>query len=146
MTRKLGGNLKTKSSETRSETLKGRESQRKNKRQLPRSQQLQGRPAYQPPDPDLKPWPIDCVILVAATPATVNVRGIRGRIIDRSCQDCTTRLAVDSQGLKDAIELPQRQGRPVKIICVECCLKYDRSKIDVLKDLRSTTEATEVEE
>ena len=97
-----------------------------------------GLPVRPKPDPTLRPWPSDVVQIVAATPATVNVRGIRGKITDGSCADCDARLAYDSKSIEDALALPQRQGRPLRFICVQCCLKYDRSKIECLIDQRTT--------
>lgn len=76
--------------------------------------------------------------IVASTPATVNVRGIREKIVDEKCADCGQRLAVDSYSIRVAWEIPQRQGRPLKFICVDCCLKYDRKSIEFLVDLRQT--------
>ena len=84
------------------------------------------------PDPRLKPWPKNCVQIVAATPATVNVRGIREHITDQICHDCKTRLAVDSYSIRQALELPQRQGRPLRYICLNCFARYDRKTIDHL--------------
>jgi len=142
MNRKRGAKSSTKS-ETRSATLKGRPSRRKGQRSIPRSAQVVGLVRQPKPDPRLIPWPADCVQIVAATPATVNVRGIRGRITDQVCADCQARLAVDSFTISTAWAMPERMRRPLRFICVDCFSRYDRNMITHLVDHRRTSGANE---
>lgn len=129
-------------SETRSVTLSGRESGRKNTRQLPIASRTVGLTPRPKPDPNLRPWPKDCVQIVASTPETVNVRGIKGRITDQICADCRTRLAVDSWTIDYANAMPERDGRPLRFICINCCVtKYDRNTITKLIDHRPKEKA-----
>lgn len=99
---------------------------------LRRSAQLQGLKRPPQPDPRLRPWPVDCVTIVAATPGTVNVRGIRGEIRDGQCADYGTRLSVDSASISMALSLPAREGRPLRTICADCCLQYDRTGVQII--------------
>lgn len=139
MTRtKRGGYEKHAKSVTRSATMTGRTSVRKGQRQAPRQSLLQGLTPRPKPDPNLKPWPQDSVVIVAATPMTVNVAGIREYIVDQICSDCRCRLAVDNYSIRVAMEMPERQRRPLKFICVPCCTQYDRSSIEKLIDNRTT--------
>ncbi len=124
---------------SRSSTLRRRQSPNKGKtRGQPRQSLTVGLPQRPTPDPTLNPWPDDCVQIVAATPATINVRGIRGQITDQICADCAARLAVDSWSIETAWAMPERQRRPLRFICVKCCLTYDRSMIEHLVDQRCT--------
>lgn len=144
------GRIAVSRSATRSDSLKGRESGRKNQRQLPVQSRTVGLPMRPKPDPALRPWPHDCVQIVAATPSTVNVRGIKGTITDQRCADCDCRLAVDSFTIQTALEMPERNRRPLKYICVSCCVQlYDRSTITLLVDHRQkggTNEGTQLDE
>ena len=108
---------------------------------VPRSSRVVGLVPRPAPDPSLKPWPGNVIQIVAATPATISVRGITGRITDCQCADCGTRLCVDSDTIAEAEQMPQRQGRPLKMICIRCCQKYDRGTIDVLIDRRRKSAA-----
>ena len=126
-------------SRSRSSTLKGRTSPNKGKsRGQPRQSVTVGLTPRPKPDPTKKPWPRDCVTIVAATPATLNVRGITGTVTDQICAECTTRLAVDSDEIARAWAMPERQGRPLRFICVKCFVQYDRSSIERLIDRRTT--------
>ncbi len=89
----------------------------------------------------LKPWPSDCVQIVAATYKTVNLAGIRGRVSRRVCKDCQCFIGVDSYTIHIALMMPQRDGRPLKFVCVDCCLLYDRSGIVVLIDHRQQSDS-----
>lgn len=82
-------------------------------------------------------------MIVAATPATVNVRGIIGHMVDQQCADCDTRLALDSESIAAAWAMPVRQGRPLRFICVECFSTYDRKSIEHLIDRRTTKGSNE---
>jgi len=122
---KSHGGYRAKSSETRSATLKGRPSHRKGQRMATRSSMVVGLPKQPPPDPTLKAWPTSCFVIVAASPATVNVRGIRGKITDQFCRDCGRRLAVDSYSIELSVCSPLRQGRPIEFLGIDCCFaKY----------------------
>jgi hypothetical protein len=105
---------------------------------VPRSEQIVGLKRQPSPDPTKKRWPGDVIQIVAATPATVNVRGIRGTITDQICADCGVRLAVDSFTIETAEAMPERNRRPLRFICASCCLNYDRTTIQLLIDHRST--------
>lgn len=94
----------------------------------------------------LKPWPVDCVQIVAATYQTVNLAGIRGRVLRRVCNDCQSSLGVDSETIDDAIVMKERNGRPLRYICVECCLQYDRCSIDHFVDQRMKSNSENVNE
>lgn len=145
---KRGGYEKHAKSATRSATMTGRTSVRKGQRQAPRQSLLQGLTPRPKPDPTLKPWPKDSVVIVAATPMTVNVAGIRERIVDKICSDCRCRLAVDNHSIRAAWEMPERQGRPLRFLCAGCCKGYDRSSIEKLIDNRTTkggNEGTELD-
>lgn len=135
--------------ENRTSSLKGRESGRKAKKQLPRQSLIVGLIAQPKPNPNLKPWPHDCVQIVAATPMTVDVAGIRDFIVDEFCADCSCRLAVDNFSITQTMELPERQQRPLRFICVPCYQTYDRSQIKTLIDNRRAkprNEGTELNE
>jgi hypothetical protein len=108
-------------SETRAESLRGRTSPRRHTRQQPRQSITVGMPVRPKPDPRLKAWPTDCVQIACAGPATVNVAGIRGRIVDQVCADCHARIVVDSQTIVQAWAMPERHGRPLRFIGVDCC-------------------------
>lgn len=136
--RPKNGRISSTHSATRSATLKGRESKRKGEASVPRAAQLLGLTPRPKPDPNLKPWPKDCVQIVAATPMTVHVASIREQIVDKTCADCRCRLAVDNHSIRIAHELPERQRRPLRFICAKCCLTYDRSSIERLIDHRRT--------
>lgn len=149
MTQTKRGRTKGTRSEARSAALKGRESKRKGQKSVPRASQLQGLIPRPKPDPNLKPWPNDCLVVVASTPLTVNVKGIREYIVDQTCADCSCRLSVDNFSIRTAWEMPERQRRPLRFICVQCCLLYDRSSIEKLVDNRTTrggNEGTELGE
>lgn len=138
---KRGGYEKHAKSSTRSETMKGRAgNNQKGGKAAPRQSVLQGlTPRPRPkPDPNLKPWPTDAVVIVAATPMTVKVAGLRGFIVDQQCSDCQCRLAVDNFSIRKAWEMPERQARPLRFLCVGCCQHYDRSTIQKLIDNRTT--------
>lgn len=140
MTGNRRGRISTTKSETRSAALSGRSSGRKGKRDIPRQSQVVGLPARPKVDPNLKPWPNDCVLIVASTPAKVNVAGIREQIVDQYCSDCHVRLAVDSFSIRKGMDMPERCRRPLRFLCTDCFQQYDRSGIDVLCDLRRTDE------
>lgn len=93
-----------------------------------------------------KPWPIECVQIVAALYQTVNLAGIRGRVVRRVCHDCQCSLGVDSETIDDAILMKERNGRPLRYICVECCLQYDRCSIDHFVDQRVKSKSQSVNE
>ena len=131
-------NINHKPSRTRSETLKGRPSNNTGRDGTPRQSKLAGLRPRPPVDPNLKRWPGDVVQIVASTQARVNVAGIRGRIVDETCADCQTRLAVDSHTIETALQLDCRNRRPLRFICVDCCMAYDRQSIEVLIDHRNT--------
>lgn len=70
-------------------------------------------------------------------------------MVDQQCADCGTRLALDSESIASAWAMPQRQGRPLRFICVECCLTYDRKSIEHLVDHRTakgTNEGNDLDE
>ena len=136
---KRGGYEKHAKSSTRSETMKGRVgNNQKGGKAPPRQSVLQGLTPRPKPDPNLKPWPNDSVVIVAATPLTVNVAGIREFIVDQKCSDCQCRLAVDNFSIRAAWEMPERRARPLRFLCVGCCQLYDRSSIEKLIDNRTT--------
>jgi hypothetical protein len=139
MTRRNGRISSTKS-QTRSDALRGRPSKRTGQKNVPRSAQVVGLIPRPKPDPTLRPWPSNCVQIVAATPERVNVRGIRGKIVDHVCAECQCRLAVDSFTIQTNWDMPERQRRPLRFICVQCCVsRYDRNSISLLIDQRNST-------
>lgn len=128
------GDRKHKPSATRSETLTGRPSLRKGERQLPRQSLTVGLVKRSAPDPTLKPWPSDCVLIVAAGPATFRPSQIRGQVIDKKCRDCGSRLCVDSSSIDSLMSNPIRQGRRIEYLGVECCFaKYSKEGVQIVK-------------
>jgi hypothetical protein len=125
---KSHGGYRSRTSETRSATLKGRPSHRKGQRMATRSSLVVGLPKQPAPDPTLKCWPKECVIIVAATPATVSVRSIRGLITDQFCRDCGQRLAVDSVSIAEMVDDPRRQRRPIEFLGLDCCFRKYSTK------------------
>lgn len=128
------GDRKHKASETRSATMTGRPSLRKGERQLPRQSLTVGLVKRPAPDPNKKPWPKDCVLIVAASPATVRVSQIRGQIIDKKCRDCGARLCVDSYSIDALWSNPIRQGRRIEYLGVDCCFEtYETEGVQMLR-------------
>ena len=126
MIRRKNGAIASTKSATRSATLKALPSQRKGKKNVPRSAQTVGLVQRPKPDPTKKPWPTDCIVVVAASPATFKPAQIRGQVIDKKCRDCGARLCVDSQTIDEMMDHPLRQRRPVNYIGIDCCFaNYD---------------------
>lgn len=131
------GAAKHRSSETRSTTLSGRTSPLRGSRAIPRSQQIVGRQPLPKPDPSKIPWPTDCIIVVAASPATVVVKQIRGRIVDQTCRQCGARLAVDSATVEEMESHPLRCRRPIQYLGLDCCFsRYDTYGVNMSRAAR----------
>jgi hypothetical protein len=123
--RKTGAS-KHSSSKTRASSLAGRTSPLRGSKAIPRSARLAGLKPLQKPDPEKIPWPTDCIIVVAASPATVEVRQIRGRVVDQRCRQCGARLCVDSVTVEEMQSHPLRQRRPIEFLGLDCCFyRYD---------------------
>jgi hypothetical protein len=129
MTRKKTGAIQSTKSKTRSATLKGRASHRRNSRQLPRAAQVVGLPMRPKPDPKLLPWPNDFGVFVAKE--SIDVRTLRGRIVDEICSDCGKSVRVDSRSIELAVAIPELMRRPLKIICEACKQRYSMDGVKV---------------
>lgn len=142
---KKRGAAKHRSSETRSTTLSGRTSPLRGSQAIPRSQQIVGRKPLPKPDPSKIPWPTDCIIVVAASPATVIVKQIRGRVVDQTCRQCGARLAVDSATVEEMESHPLRQRRPIEFLGLDCCFhRYDTYGVKMSRAARrNETESAE---
>lgn len=128
-----------KKSATRSDTMKGRPSLRKGERQAPRQSLTVGLVKRPSPDPNKKPWPQHCVLIVAASPATVRVSQIRGQIIDKACRDCGARLCVDSVSIDELFNNPIRQGRPIQYLGLDCCFaSYETTDVTMIQARRKS--------
>lgn len=128
-----------KKSATRSATMKGRPSLRKGERQAPRQSLTIGLVKRPSPDPNKKPWPQNCVVIVAASPATVRVSQIRGRIIDKACRDCGARLCVDSVSIDRLFSDPIRQGRRIEYLGLDCCFgSYETENVTMIPARRKS--------
>ena len=124
--RRKNGAIRSTKSATRSATLKAMPSLRKGQKSVPRRSQALGVVQIQKPDPNKKPWPSHCIVVVAASPATCRPAQIRGRVVDKKCMACGARLCVDSQTIDDMMDHPLRQRRPVNYLGLDCCFaKYD---------------------
>jgi hypothetical protein len=75
----------------------------------------------------LKPWPTDAVMIVAATPEQAKI--IPGfPLIDQiACRDCMTSLIGSRRTYDAACREAKRQGIHVQYFCFECAAKYDAS-------------------
>lgn len=129
------GAARHKTSATRASALRGRKSERKGQRSIPRQAKIVGL-ERRVVNPDLRPWPSDVVQIVASTPEKINIRGLRGRVVSQVCADCARRILVDTFTILTAWEMPERERRPLRFICADCCRKYDTSGIKTLIDLR----------
>ncbi len=121
MSRRKNGAISSTKSATRSATLKALPSQRKGKKNVPRSAQTVGLVRRPAPDPSKKSWPTHCIVVVAASPATFRPSQIRGHVVDKKCKDCGARLCVDSQTITDMENHSMRQRRPIEFLGVDCC-------------------------
>lgn len=116
-----------------------RKSHRKGSRQLPRQSLVVGLPKQPTPDPSLKPWPTDCVLIVAAGPATFRPSQIEGFVCDKACRECGARLCVDSRSIDSLMSNPIRQGRRIEYLGVECCFaQYSKDGVQMLKSTRNS--------
>lgn len=128
-----------KKSSTRSATMTGRPSLRKGERQAPRQSLTVGLVKQPSPDPNKKQWPENCVLIVAASPATVRVSQIRGQIIDKACRDCGARLCVDSVSIDELFNNPIRQGRPIQYLGLDCCFaSYETTDVTMIQARRKS--------
>ena len=84
----------------------------------------------------MKPWPNDAVMIVAAVEAEFNVSQIRGVPVECECRECGDALLADSWTIARAESMPERRGRPVLFVCLDCVRGYDSGQIDVLEDHR----------
>lgn len=84
-----------------------------------------------------KPWPDDCVVIVAATPETVQLHMIRGEPEPSTCHDCGCQLLVDSVTIDSALSMPERMGRPLRFLCLACHGEYAVQQIEYLTDHRT---------
>lgn len=82
----------------------------------------------------LKPWPRDAVIVVCSYPATAR-RDHMESVVPTTCRDCGRDLVADGRTLRTAWGLPQRRGRPIECLCVECYRAY-RPEFDMAIDHR----------
>ena len=112
-------------SETRSATMAGRESLRKNTRQLPRASQVVGLVPRPKPDPNQLKLPQDRFFVVATSPGRASLIRISGEMLMCRCFDCGRQLAINSTKIEQAISDPNRDRRPIAYIGKDCCLaKY----------------------
>lgn len=83
----------------------------------------------------LKPWPADAVIIVAARKGTEVRRQMSGAF-SAVCRDCGTIVRYDPRTRDAAETLPERRGRAVAFLCVECHATYDSQTITHMVDHR----------
>ena len=81
-----------------------------------------------------KPWPSDATMVIASRKGTEN-RDKMTDPVERVCRDCGCELAVDTVTIAKADEICP--GRKIGFFCIECCITYDRSSVNVLRDCRS---------
>lgn len=82
-----------------------------------------------------KPWPIDAVIIIASRRGTE----VRARMTDpavEECRDCGVEVVVDTPSVSAAAAYPQRNGRPIAYLCIECAVTYNRGSVDHVIGLR----------
>lgn len=56
------------------------------------------------------------------------------------CRDCNVEVVVDTTSVRDAAACPERRGRPIDYLCIECAVTYDYGSIDHVIDLRDYPE------
>ena len=86
-------------------------------------------------EPRPVPWPCDAVMIVAADRGR-EMRATMECVCDAVCRDCGRELAVDARTIQAAMEMPQRQNRPVRFFCCACAVRYDGGTIQHLVDRR----------
>jgi hypothetical protein len=56
--------------------------------------------------------------------------------VEQHCRDCKATLRVSLEGMLQMADDPNRRGRPIKCLCVQCSVKYERPPAANLRDLR----------
>jgi hypothetical protein len=92
---------------------------------------------------ELKPWPKDCVIVVAPLAGDQTAAAL-GCPVSCECKDCRASLVASSFSVARAESLPSRFGRPVLFLCPQCCVAYDAASIDELYDHAGVTGAVRI--
>lgn len=92
------------------------------------------------PQPPRKLWPSDAVMIVAAHEGTELVANMESRVACVCC-DCSKPLMADTATIRRSVEAGYPRGRPIRFFCVECCVTYDRTSVDVLEDHRRPSPA-----
>ena len=78
-----------------------------------------------------KCWPSDAVIVVGAVGGTER-RERMSAVVEVTCRDCRSKMAVDPRTIRQGEELPGRMGRPVEFLCEVCEQDYDPTTIEEL--------------
>jgi hypothetical protein len=81
----------------------------------------------------LKRWPADCVQIIAATKAEARVPAGEGIRVEH-CADCGAELAASQETFFAAIGDPDRAGRPLRYVCLDCATQYDARSMQKLCD------------
>jgi hypothetical protein len=69
------------------------------------------------------------MFVVAVTPARAARQAMAGELQMCQCFDCGSSLAIDSTKVAKAMYHPNRNGRPIAYIGLDCCLpKYQPKK------------------
>ncbi len=78
-------------------------------------------------------WPVDAVMIVAATPDCATLpKEHRERARVGSCRDCERAVVYCIDTLQDA----SKMNRPVRFFCQDCFLKYDVRTIGITVEMR----------
>lgn len=84
----------------------------------------------------VNPWPQDAVVIICAPCAEFVAEQIRGEPIAETCADCGCALFADSFTIERALSMPERYGRPLRFLCLNCGQNYDIRHVEILEDHR----------
>lgn len=112
-----------KKSMTRSATLAGRESPRKNTRQAPRASQVVGLPMRVIEKDDRPSLPRDRMFIAALPFIIAAMFHKRCDLKQVRCFKCNASLGIKETTEIKALAHPHRQGRPLDFIGERCCLQ-----------------------
>ena len=87
----------------------------------------------------MKTWPSDAVMVVCSAPEEANMANMDS-VNPGVCRDCGRAVVYDGYTMRRCLALPERCGRPVKLFCCDCAVRYDVNSIDLLEDHRAKAE------
>ncbi len=83
----------------------------------------------------LKPWPVDCVIVVACL-AGAERREQMDSIHEDRCLECGRTVHYDGYTMDRCKAMPQRCGRPIRFLCHACFPLYGFGQVTYHEDHR----------